>query len=161
MDSLKEIIQTMEALLNAHSKLHELTKEKSHFLVVGNILELQNMNNRESSCLDDIQKLEHQRKRLVHDYMNHKGYTGQSYTLDELSKIQVNSAEMATLKSIAKQLRALIQEISHMNESNQQLIQTSLSYVQYSIGLHVRKEPALGYGPYAKKRYLNLLDAKI
>ena len=67
----------------------------------------------------------------------------------------------ATIILLAKQLRQIIQELSHINESNQQLIQTSLSYIQYSFGIHVRKEPAIGYGPNAGKRYSNLLDAKV
>jgi hypothetical protein len=160
MESLKKIIQLLQTMIEAHTKLLALAKEKRSVLVEGDILGLQSVSNRESTCADEIQRLENERKEWVMHYLTEKGVQTSSPTLEELLKFVVSPAEKIQLTLAAKQLRMIIQEISHINESNQQLIQTSLSYVQYSIGLHVRKEPSIGYGPYASKRYRNLLDIK-
>lgn len=160
MESLKELIQTLETMIETHTRLLNLAEEKRTILVDGNVVGLQSLINRESSCVVEIQNLEQQRKQLVQDYMVQKGLMGHSFTLEELINIQGDPSVKSSLNFIAKQLRILVQEITHLNKSNQQLIHTSLSYVQYSIGIHVRRETAIGYGPYATNRYSNMLDAK-
>ncbi|CAH2712901.1 hypothetical protein BACCIP111895_00034 [Neobacillus rhizosphaerae] len=161
MDYLKMLKHTMETLVEVHTRLLDLVREKQHILVKGDTHDLQNMVHRESLCVADIQKLESKRNRLVQEFFEQKGIKGPSFTLEEIMKIEDDSGTNTSLKIIAKQLRVLIQEITHINESNQQLIHTSLSYVQYSIGMLVRKEVAIGYGPHAVNSYSNLLDAKI
>lgn len=161
MEPLKKLMTTLESMIEAHSRLLEVANEKRSILVSGDTHVLQNLVNKESIIIDEIQKLEDVRKNQVQDYMDIHGVTGQSFTLEELMDGIKNSADQAALQLIAKQLRSLIQELSHVNESNQQLIQTSLSFLQYSIGMHVRKEPAIGYGPKTGNRYSSILDAKI
>ncbi|MGJ7909845.1 flagellar protein FlgN [Neobacillus sp. LXY-1] len=161
MDPIKLIIQTLEAMVGAHSQLLDLAKEKRSVLVEGDINQLQNIIYRESSCTEEIQKLEEQRKALVKVYLEGKGIPEKDSTIEELLKVQENVEHRTVLSGLAKQLRSLIREISQLNESNQQLIQSSLSYTQFMIGMHVRKEPSIGYGPKSKNRYTNLLDAKI
>lgn len=161
MEPLNTIIQTLETMVDAHTRLLDLAKGKRNLLVEGNIQGLQSQIHREALCVDEIQKLEQIRKLKVEEYMKQMGIKGDSYTLEELTKIQQDNTFKAKLTNAAKQLRSLIQEISQLNESNQLLIQTSLSYIQYSIGMFAKKEPAIGYGPNAKNRYTSMLDAKI
>lgn len=161
MESLNKLIQTLQTMIDAHSRLLDLAKEKRGILVNGNAQELQSLIIRESSIVDEIQKLELIRKQFVQTYMFQIGQTGQSFTIEEVVHLQDDPQTKATLNRIAKQLRILIQEISYLNETNQQLIQTSLSYIQYSFGMYVPKEQSIGYGPNSAKRYSNLLDAKV
>jgi len=151
----------METLVDVHKRLLDLVREKQHILIKGDTNDLQNMVNRESLCVAEIQKLEKKRNLLVQEFLEQKGIKGSSFSLEEIMKMEDDSDTNATIKIIAKQLRVLIQEITQINESNQQLIHTSLSYVQYSMGMLVLKEPAIGYGPNAVNRYSNLLDAKV
>ncbi|WHZ05402.1 flagellar protein FlgN [Neobacillus sp. YX16] len=161
MEDVKNLIDNLEEMIDAHKRMLDLAKEKRTLLVEGNSDGLKAVVYRESSCVDEIQKLEQQRKQLVQEYMVNKGLSGQSFSLEELSNIQGSPFVRTTLQSISKQLHVIIREITQLNESNQQLIQASLSYVQYSMGMLVKKEPAIGYGPNAKNRYSNMLDAKI
>ncbi|MEH7308904.1 flagellar protein FlgN [Neobacillus drentensis] len=161
MEALKIIIQTMETMVDAHRRLHDLAIGKQTILVDGNIQELQSHVYREGMCVEEIQKLEQIRKQYVQKYMEHKGIHADSFTLEELIEVQADEGSRIVLTKIAKQLLAIIQEISLLNESNQKLIQASLSYIHYSIGMFAKKEPAIGYGPNARNRYSNILDAKI
>jgi flagellar biosynthesis/type III secretory pathway chaperone len=161
MEALKILIQTMDKMVDAHKQLLEMAKEKQTILVDGNIQELQSHVYREGLCVEEIQKLEQIRKQYVQVYMEQKGIQSDSFTLEELIEVQADEGSRITLTKIAKQLRVIIQEISNLNESNQKLIHASLSYIQYSIGMFAKKEPAIGYGPNAKNRYSNMLDAKI
>lgn len=161
MESHEKLIQTLEAMIDAHTHLLDLVKEKRAILIEGNTLRLQELIQRESSCVGEIQKLELDRKNFVQNYLNQMGLTNSSPTLEELIKNENNPITKSTLNKISKQLRFLIQEITNINESNQQLIQTSLSYVEYSLGMLVPKVPNIGYGPKSGRRYANLLDAKV
>ncbi|NHC42274.1 flagellar protein FlgN [Bacillus sp. MM2020_1] len=161
MEALKILIQTMETMVDAHRRLLDLAKGKITILVDGNIQELQSHVYREGLCVEEIQKLEQIRKQYVQVYMEQKGIQADSFTLEELIKVQKDESSRARFTKIAMQLREIIQEISKLNESNQKLIQASLSYIQFSIGMFAKKEPAIGYGPNAKNRYSNMLDAKI
>jgi flagellar biosynthesis/type III secretory pathway chaperone len=161
MEDVKNLIENLERMIDAHKHMLDLAKEKRTLLVAGDSDGLKTCVYRESSCVDEIQKLEQHRKQLVQEIMVNKGLSGQSFSLEELSNHQESPFVKTTLQSIAKKLHVLIQEITHLNESNQQLIQASLSYVQYSMGMLVKKEPAIGYGPNAKNRYSSMLDAKI
>jgi flagellar biosynthesis/type III secretory pathway chaperone len=161
MEDVKNLIENLEQMIDAHKRMLDLAKEKRTLLVEGDSDGLRAVVYRESSCVDEIQKLEQHRKQLVQEIMGNKGHSGQSFSLEELINLQGSPFVKTTLQSIAKQLHVLIQEITHLNESNQQLIQATLSYVQYSMGMLVKKEPAIGYGPNAKNRYSSMLDAKI
>ncbi|WP_040209382.1 flagellar protein FlgN [Neobacillus jeddahensis] len=161
MESLNKMTETLEMMLDAHLKLLELVKQKRELLVDGSAAGLQNLIYQETVCADEIQKLEQQRQQIVKEYMAEQGITGDAFTLDEVINTQKGGSNKAALTNLAKILRGVIDEISLMNETNQQLLQTSLSYIQYTIGLHVQKEPEFGYGPKSGKRYSNLLDAKI
>lgn len=161
MNTLNKVIHTLEAMIAAHAQMLDLAKEKRNILVEGNIEGLQSLMLLEKKCADEIGELEQRRKEEVQAWMIQSGHPGHSFTLEELINVQNDAGAKSALHSIANQLRAQIQEIVELNEINQQLIQASISYIQYSIGLFVRNEPAVGYGPNATKRYANLLDAKI
>ena len=161
MNSLNTLIQTMENMVEAHTRLLELATKKRALLVDEDIQGLQKLVLQESTYTSKIQELEQQRQQIVQDYMAQQGITGQSFTLEDLLNVQKDPSIKATIQSISKQLLNLIKKITSLNESNQLLIHTSLSYIQYSLGMLVQKEPGFGYGPNSKKRYSNYLDAKI
>ncbi|NMD69080.1 flagellar protein FlgN [Bacillus sp. DNRA2] len=161
MNSLKKLIDILDSMVDAHKHLLELTQEKRAILIGGDLQNLMQITHRENSIASEIEKLEIQRKQFVEEYLTTKGYTGTSFTLEEIIK-RLNEASIeATLTTIGKQLRSIVQEISTVNKGNQQLIETSLAFLQYSINLLVPKDAPVGYGPKAKNKYASLLDAKV
>jgi flagellar biosynthesis/type III secretory pathway chaperone len=161
MDSIMSVLKTLEQLVESHNHLLDIMNEKRTILVDGNIDGLQSILLRESSLVDEIQKLEEQRIQFVQEYFLKKDLVNTNFSLEELVQIENDESIKNKLHSLAKQLRQIIKEITILNESNQELIQTSLSYVQFTISMHLRKEPSIGYGPNNKNRYMSLLDAKI
>jgi hypothetical protein len=161
MTSIMSVLKTLEQLVEAHKNLLDIMNEKRTILVEGNIDGLQSILLLESTCVDEILKLEENRMQSVREYLSVKGLVSRNLSLEELLQIENDESIKNKLHSLAKQLRQCIKEISFLNESNQELIQTSLSYVQYTISMHLRKEPSIGYGPNNKNRYMSLLDAKV
>ena len=161
MESLKQVIQTLASMVDAHKRVLELANQKKSILISGDVKELQTLLTHESAAVEELQQLEQQRMEWVAAYMGEKGVQGEFFTLEELLTIVQVPAVRNALQAQAKELRSLVQKISELNQTNQQLIETSLAYVQYSIGMLVPKEPSIGYGPNGRNRYASLLDAKI
>ncbi|MHC0038125.1 flagellar protein FlgN [Pseudoneobacillus sp. C159] len=161
MDSIMAVINILNQQVETHKRLLDIAKEKRTILVEGHLESLQTIMLREGECVEKIQKLEEQRMQFVQKYIMTKGLKVSNYSLEELIQLEMVEPLKNRLQFIAKQLRELIEDITLLNESNQQLIQTSLSYIQYSIAMFVRKEPAIGYGPNNTNRYASLLDAKV
>lgn len=163
MEALKQLLLIMGNMLDCNQKLLGLAKEKRKLLIENDSQELQNLNHQELVCVEQLQKLENQRASCVKEYMGSFGVTGNSFSLEELLNLPDQNLQQLKpkLMEIAGFLREIIKEISHINENNQQLIQASLSYLDYSMGILVPKEPSISYGQKAAKRYSSLLDAKI
>lgn len=161
MDSFKKLIEILVSMVDAHTRLLDLTKEKRTILIKGDHKSLLQITHRENSCATEIERLEVQRQQYVEDYIAAKGYKSTSFTLEDMIALQTNPEIKTTLTAIAKKLRILVQEVAHLNKGNQQLIETSLSYIQYTIGMFVQNETPIGYGPKSKNGYASLLDAKI
>ncbi|AGK55382.1 flagellar protein FlgN [Bacillus sp. 1NLA3E] len=158
---MEKLVQILAEMIDAHTRLLDLAKEKRTILVDGSIDGLQSVVIQENSCVNEIQKLDQQRQQSVQEYMAQKGIMGHFFSLEEYLKSKDDGALKSALTRMAEQIRHLIQEISYLNESNQQLILTSLSYIQFSVAMFVQKEPVIGYGPNAGNHYSNLLDAKV
>lgn len=161
VDSLEKLTQMLEKMVGIHQRLLDLAREKRVILVEGKISHLQNVVYQESLCVDQIQKLEEERKSQTERYIQETGGPLGSSTMDIILQSLGDQVEKYKLLTIVERLRDLVKEISHINQSNKQLIKISLSYIQYAIGMHVQKKPSIGYGPTSSGGYFNLLDAKV
>ncbi|WP_147535362.1 flagellar protein FlgN [Bacillus marasmi] len=159
--TLKNLIEILVSMVDAHKRLLDLTKEKRQVLIEGDHQNLLQMTHRENSIAIEIEKLENQRKQFVEEYLKTNGYRGTSFTLEEIIKLLNDAHIEATMTKIAKQLRTLVQEISTINKGNQQLIETTLAYLQYSMNMFIPKDTPVGYGPKSKNNQASLLDAKV
>jgi len=163
MTTLQNLLECLEHTCEAHSEMLKIAENKRKVLIEGDIATLQSLTIPESTLIEKIQSLDALREQLVREYLNEKQIPESelAYTLDDVLVGDDHAFIKKRISQTAKKLREIIGELSRLNEDNQQLIQTSLSYLQYSIGLFARKEQAVGYGPNAVNRYSNLLDAKI
>ncbi|HJV44986.1 MAG TPA: flagellar protein FlgN [Bacillota bacterium] len=160
METLGKIKQTLEKMLVIHKRLLDLEKEKQMVLVNGDAKLLQNVINQESTLVEQIGKLEGERQQQVKQFASEKKLPSQISTVNDLIRCLDNQEEKSSLIQSAQQLTVLVEEIQQLVKSNQELIKLSLSYVQYSMGILIQREPAIGYGPRSSKGHVNFLDAK-
>ncbi len=159
METVKQVVQVLSEMVTAHKEAAAVIKEKQNVLIKGDIAGLQQLLQQESQLSSRIEELEGQRSEYVKQHMSMHGMVQEGTTLDELAATAAPS-DKQLLQSLAKELRSLVDDIISLNEKNRQLIEASLSYVHYSIGLLVPKEQPIGYGA-GNGRYASVLDAKI
>lgn len=161
MESLLKLKQTLTYMLEAHQQLLILARQKRAILVEGKVPELQNIISKESKWTVHILKLERQRQLEIKESFDEKGFTQYDLTMEQFIQVIDEPEEKLFLTKIIGQLRDIVQELSQLNRNNQELIQMSLSYIQYSLNILLPKEPAIGYGMKQTARSAKLLDAKI
>lgn len=82
---MEKLVQILAEMIDAHTRLLDLAKEKRTILVDGSIDGLQSVVIQENSCVNEIQKLDQQRQQSVQEYMAQKGIMGHFFRLRNTS----------------------------------------------------------------------------
>lgn len=147
-------------MLDYHQQLLQLAKEKQSILVEGKVAALQNLIGQEMKCTDIIRDLETLREQQIAEIVAAKEYQVQSITMEQFIALLDDPEEKAHLAKLTEQLRECLAEITRLNQNNQELIQMTLSYIQYSMNILMPKEREIGYGHKSKSSSIKFLDAK-
>jgi flagellar biosynthesis/type III secretory pathway chaperone len=123
MNSLTEILQELYEL---HVNLLDTAKKKQLILISGEINPLLSILAEESKLIKKIKEADSKRQTLL-------GEEAYKLSLTQLIQQQPDSKQKEDWKVIHSQLQNVFEELGKLNESNQQLIEQSLTYTQYMI----------------------------
>lgn len=136
--SFQALLQTMNALKDAHNSLVDLAEQKKHVLIHNQVDQLMQIVGKENKLIKLIGELDQERIRVIGEILMEKGYKpNPRVTVSDLSKIIFNVDEKKGLLELQKELLATIHKLRKMNAVNQQLIEQSLAFVDYSLDLFV------------------------
>jgi flagellar biosynthesis/type III secretory pathway chaperone len=134
--SIQPLITIMEQLLESHEILLELSREKTKELVSNNVNQLNLIVNKESKLVRHIGELDKQRFLEISKYLVSRGYNpNPQITVSDLIRLIFKAEEKQALLNAHNLLIAVLKSLRQVNESNKQLIQQSLSFIDYSIDL--------------------------
>lgn len=136
--SLEALLQTMAELNDVHNTLLDLAEQKKHVLIQNDVEQLTQIVNKENKLLKRIGELDQQRLEATGAFLMEKGFKpNPRVTVSDLTKIIFNMDEKKHLMDAQKQLMASIRKLRELNQLNQQLIEHSLAFVNYSLDLIV------------------------
>ncbi|WP_159885432.1 flagellar protein FlgN [Paenibacillus puerhi] len=136
--SLDAILHTMTELNEVHDNLLDMAEQKRHVIVKNEVDKLSHLVARENKLLKRIEELDTQRIEATGNFLIEKGYKpNPKVTISDLTKIIFNIDEKRTLLEEQKRLLAKIRKLRELNQLNQQLIEHSLAYIDYSLDLMV------------------------
>jgi len=134
--SVKDLLQTMDQLNQIHESLLELSKLKTDILVQNQVVQLNQIVNKENSLMKQITKLDLQRIDNISQFLLQKGYKPNAkITVDDLTKLVFKAEEKLLLKGAQEKLLGTIEQLKELNQLNQKLIEQSLAYIEYSMDL--------------------------
>ncbi|MDP5275881.1 flagellar protein FlgN [Chengkuizengella axinellae] len=137
--SVDDIVQHLEVLDQLHFNLLELGKQKKQVIIDNNIEELKEMMNQESMLIKQISDIDSKRVQAVINFARQKGVQpNPNITITELSRFIIDPEEKKALITAQGKLLKTMDEMKHINQLNQKLIEQSLSYI------NVTMEAALG-----------------
>lgn len=136
---LSEYISTYQALIT-------LSKEKTQILVAGDISRLDDLLARETEILLTAKKLELKRNKLLVEWGQDEKWASDNVTLEFVISQLVPQFKTET-ENQAVQLKRLIEELRGINQTNGELIEQSLQFVNYTLELMTGSDAAgMTYG---------------
>ncbi|MGG1518944.1 flagellar protein FlgN [Paenibacillus oryzisoli] len=134
--SIQPLLDTMEKLQEAHEALLELTVLKTPVLVSNDIDQLNAIVNRENKWIRAIAEANQERIQVIGSYLISRGYNpNPKITVGDLIKVIFKAEEKQALMQAQQKLLATIEQLKEKNAINQQLIEQSLSFIDYSLDL--------------------------
>lgn len=130
--AIESIIDVLEQLEAAHVEMLELGERKKEAVVANKVDILISLINQESKLLKRIELIEQQRFLAVHQFLEGRGIKSKlNLTISELTRLVFDTAEKKRLLQAQTSLTDVLQKVKYLNESNQQLIKQSLSYIDF------------------------------
>lgn len=132
------IMDVMSQLIEAHEQLLALSEQKTEVIVRNNVEELNRIVGKESRLTAHIASFDQQRVSAVGQYLTAKGYRPHPYiTVSDIVKLIVKMEEKQAIQEAQRKLLNTIERLKEVNGQNQQLIEQSLTYIEYSLDLIV------------------------
>lgn len=123
---MNEFTVILQSLVNLHESLLDIGKRKQEILVKGEIDPLLSILAEESKVMKKIKEADQRRLAIL-------GEEAYQSSLTEVMERFGTEDEKKEWQSIYEQLQQLFRELKLVNESNQKLLQHSLSLTQYMI----------------------------
>lgn len=127
--SAQTIITVLEKLITLHKSLSQLADKKTTIIKEGNADALTALLIEEQKHVKAITQLENEREQAVLTFMS-----GKKFTLDEVIEV-AEPTEANTLQRLKEELLNEVMKLKQQNELNQQLLITSLQFVNLSLDL--------------------------
>ncbi|WP_019534901.1 flagellar protein FlgN [Paenibacillus ginsengihumi] len=136
MSSFEQLLDVMHSLDAAHHSMLDLAEQKKHALIRGDVEELTRIVAKENKFIKQVGELDLQRVEAIGQYMIEKGYKpNPRVTVSDLTKIVFQAEDKKRLMEAQKKLLGAIRKLREINQLNQQLIEQSLAFIDYSLDL--------------------------
>lgn len=135
---VESIVETLEKQAVLYSQLLELAKQKTPLLVKNEVEQLNAIMQKEKKLLKQVEELEQVRMQLSGQFFSSLGllrYKGGR--LSEMIRTVTSAQDKQKLTELHGQLTGLLNDLQKVNQLNQQLIEQSLKFIDYSIDLMV------------------------
>lgn len=131
---IEPIIDVLRQLEASHVEMLELGEMKQQAIISNKVDVLIQLTHHESKLVKRIEQIEAERLEQVHRFLEGRGIKSRlNLTISELSRLVFDPEEKRLLLQVQSSLTDVLQKVKHLNEVNQQLIQQSLSYLDFVI----------------------------
>lgn len=145
--SATPIIQQMEAMLQLQNQLMELAEEKTKVIIDNRVNDLARITSAETKLIRQVAECEKACADAVRNMLETKGFPPRTaVTMSGLAKLITNPNEKEALRHLQQQLSEVIDRLKQRNDLNQQLIEHSLAFINYTIDLTVGAPDDMMYG---------------
>ncbi|MFD0957911.1 flagellar protein FlgN [Paenibacillus chungangensis] len=135
--SIAAIVTIMEQQLALYEKLLVIEEDKKRMIMGNEVVQLNVLTQKERLLVAKTEELETQRLLETARYFKNIGFRNRSGLLSDLIKSVHVPLEKQQLIQLYEQLTGILAKLKHVNEANQLLIQQSLDFINFSIGLMV------------------------
>lgn len=135
--SISKITEILEQQLNLYGRLLACEESKTDLIMKNEIVQLNVVTQKEKLLTAQADELETVRLLTTARYFKEIGFRMRSGVLSDLIRSVNNPEEKQQLTRLYEELTDMLKRLKQVNEANQQLIQQSLDFINFSIGLMV------------------------
>ncbi|WP_261303473.1 flagellar protein FlgN [Paenibacillus andongensis] len=136
--TIQPLLELMDKLQETHEALLELAEVKTQILVDNEIDRLNIIVNKEKKLVRAISETEQQRIQFIGGYLISRGYNpNPKITIGDLVKIIFKVEDKQALMEAQHKLLTTVVQLKKLNVRNQQLIEQSLAFIDYSLDLYL------------------------
>lgn len=133
---LSAIISTLEKIEKMHRSLLEIALNKTEYVKVNDITQLDSILKAEQSHVAAIETLELQRQTQVNQYLQSKGINpSENPTVSEVINAAQGEIELSQLIEVRDRLMDVVEKLKEQNELNQKLVFQSLQFINVSLNM--------------------------
>ena len=131
--SIQLVIEHMRTLNDLHGRLLDIANRKKDALIVNAIDEINSLVNQEVKLVRQIASTDAQRLEAIGSFLQEQGIIADSVTVTDIVKLVFNVDERREITEQRERLLGTIGQLKELNDVNQQLIEQSLAYLDYSL----------------------------
>jgi len=131
---IDQLIEILDEQTERYKEILGLANEKRDVIIANDIDELQKITHLENLVISQTQKLERKRMSLVTDMAIALGQKDE-LTLANIIELMDGQGEQQSLKEARDRIKAVLDELSEVNNQNGILIQNALEYIEYTTNL--------------------------
>jgi flagellar biosynthesis/type III secretory pathway chaperone len=136
--AFQALLRTIADLNDSHHTLLELADLKKDVLIHDQVAKLTEIVTKENKLIKQIGIQNQERLEAVGNFLIEKGYKpNPKVTISDLTKIIFNIEDKKALMDSQRQLKETIHQLRQKNAVNQQLIEQSLIFIDYSLDLYI------------------------
>lgn len=145
--TIQPLIEVLTHIYDAQVQLLELAERKKDVIIHDRTDELSKLTAQESKIIKRLADLEPKRLEAVSEYLKGLGLKPDpSITLTEFTKRVVQAKEKSALLALQMQLSDVTKRLKDQNATNQDLIRSSLNYIEFTLDLlSVSEEEEMTY----------------
>jgi flagellar biosynthesis/type III secretory pathway chaperone len=166
---IQAVIEKLNVLGGLHRTLYELAERKKTVLINNQVNELAALVNQESKMMKQVAEADVVwREAIVHFVQSNGVKPSPSMTVSDILKLVFNAEDRKALQDAQQELLRTIHQLKEINALNQQMIEQSLSFIDYSIDLFMGdtgqsatyNNPAQTSGSWGARQGLGLYDKR-
>ncbi|MCY9528651.1 MULTISPECIES: flagellar protein FlgN [Paenibacillus] len=139
--SVQQIIGTLTLLNDLHKQLLDIAEEKKQVIIKNDVEGLSQLMTKESRLLKQVAEVDEDRQQATQQFILEKGIRSQlNLTVTEIARLVFQAEERVELLRSKEELTRTIEKLKKVNLQNQQLIQQSLEFVDFSLNMFLGAE---------------------
>ena len=135
---IDEIVESLALILEQETLLYrdafDISEKKTEVIVKGKIEELDSLVKAEQAIILKIGRLESEREAVINELSKEMGFQLEGITLSEINA-QLGQESYQRLHACQHELVETLGGLKNTNDTNAQLIQNALDYVNFSVNL--------------------------
>lgn len=144
--SVQKIILAMKQLNKIHLDMLQTGQEKQRAIIANNTEALTKYMTMEARMLKNMNEAEEERAEAVNHFLIDKGIRSQlNLTVTELTRLVFDPDEKRELLTIRDELITNASELKKQNEATQQLLEQSLTFIDFSLNVLVGIDDEMVY----------------